>query len=86
MDALKEGIKAVAVGVSGSKPIPEDLVSPLIQVHATSCSLRTGACSLFDYRNQLCWVLGAWWIRGGLTVEMSIRTIPTCVQLLLYYR
>lgn len=32
MDALKEGIKAVAVGVSGSKPIPEDLVSPLIQV------------------------------------------------------
>ncbi|CAN0124837.1 unnamed protein product [Ectocarpus sp. 6 AP-2014] len=31
MDVLKDGIKAVAVGVSGSKPIPEDLVSPLIQ-------------------------------------------------------
>lgn len=35
MDCLKEGIKAVAVGVSGSKPIPEDLVSPLIQVCAS---------------------------------------------------
>ena len=32
MDALRGGIKAVAVGVSGSKPIPEDLVDPLIQV------------------------------------------------------
>ncbi|CAN0127872.1 unnamed protein product [Ascophyllum nodosum] len=31
MDALRGGIKAVAVGVSGSKPIPEDLVDPLIQ-------------------------------------------------------
>ncbi|CAM9806230.1 unnamed protein product [Scytosiphon promiscuus] len=31
MDALRDGIKAVAVGVSGSKPIPEELVSPLIQ-------------------------------------------------------
>ncbi|CAB1100843.1 unnamed protein product [Ectocarpus sp. CCAP 1310/34] len=31
MDVLQDGIKAVAVGVSGSKPIPEDLVSPLIQ-------------------------------------------------------
>lgn len=36
MDALKDGIKAVAVGVSGSKPIPEDLVSPLIQVRSGS--------------------------------------------------
>lgn len=32
MDVLKDGIKAVAVGVSGSKPIPGDLVVPLIQV------------------------------------------------------
>lgn len=34
MDVLKEGIKAVAVGVGGSKPIPEHLVAPLIQVMA----------------------------------------------------
>lgn len=47
MDALKEGIKAVAVGVSGSKPIPEDLVSPLIQVRidlATDFYIYTQAC------------------------------------------
>ncbi|CAM9689873.1 unnamed protein product [Pylaiella littoralis] len=31
MEALEEGIKAVAVGVKGSKPIPEGLVAPLIQ-------------------------------------------------------
>lgn len=35
MDTLRDGIKAVAVGVSGSKPIPEDLVSPLIQVYGS---------------------------------------------------
>lgn len=34
MDVLKEGIKSVAVGVGGSKPVPEDLVAPLIQVRA----------------------------------------------------
>lgn len=32
MDVLGEGIKAVAVGVKGSKPIPESLVAPLIEV------------------------------------------------------
>lgn len=39
MDTLKEGIKAVAVGVSGSKPIAESLVAPLIQV----CALDTNS-------------------------------------------
>lgn len=40
MDVLGEGIKAVAVGVSGSKPIPENLVDPLIRVrigHLSMC-------------------------------------------------
>lgn len=32
MDVLKEGIKAVAVGIGGSKPIPDELVDPLIEV------------------------------------------------------
>lgn len=36
MDVLKGGIQAVAVGVSGSKPIPEDLVAPLIKVRHVS--------------------------------------------------
>jgi len=36
MDALEQGIKAVAVGVKGSKPIPQELVSPLIEVLYTS--------------------------------------------------
>lgn len=34
MDVLREGIMAVAVGVSGSKPIPEDLVDPLVEVRS----------------------------------------------------
>lgn len=40
MDVLGEGIKAVAVGVSGSKPIPDNLVDPLIRVrvgHVSMC-------------------------------------------------
>lgn len=45
MDVLKEGIKAVAVGVGGSKPIPEHLVAPLIQV-------RTQAHTLAHHRAQ----------------------------------
>lgn len=39
MDVLKEGIKAVAVGVGGSKPIPEHLVAPLIQVRTKAYEL-----------------------------------------------
>lgn len=34
MEVLKDGIKAVAVGVSGSKPVPEELVKPVIQVQS----------------------------------------------------
>ena len=41
MDVLKEGIKAVAVGVGGSKPIPEDLVAPLIQVRTRAHMLTS---------------------------------------------
>lgn len=32
MTVLREGIKAVGVGVKGSKPIPDELVDPLAQV------------------------------------------------------
>lgn len=39
MDVLGEGIKAVAVGVSGSKPIPENLIDPLIRVRVGNFSL-----------------------------------------------
>lgn len=42
MDALEEGIKAVAVGVSGSKPIPDELVSPLIQARLSTIILVLG--------------------------------------------
>lgn len=33
MEVLGDGIKAVAVGASGSKPIPDELVKPIVQVH-----------------------------------------------------
>lgn len=32
MKLLRDGIKAVGVGVKGSKPIPDDLVDPLAEV------------------------------------------------------